>query len=118
MPKRKAAAVEVNDENERVSTLKNPNGTANSAVNDKTARKALKPRPNPPVKRQRQSAKGDKPSRKAKASKAQKEAEVDTPATTFAPLTTAASLPPEIWRSIGEMVNISFPSTQFRTTRK
>jgi hypothetical protein len=118
MPKRKVTAVEANDKNEWVSTLKTPGGPAISAANNKTARKALQPRPNPPAKRQRQSAKGDKPPRKAKASKAQKEAEVNTLATAFAPLAAAASLPPEIWRLIGEKVNISFPSTQFRITRK
>lgn len=118
MPKRKATAIEANNENERVSTLKTPGGPAIYAANDKIARKVLHSRPKPPAKRQRQSAKGDKPLRKAKASKAQKEAEVNTLATTSAPLATAASLPPEIWRLIGEMVNISFPSTQFRTARK
>jgi hypothetical protein len=118
MLKRKVTAIEANDENEGVSTLKTPGGPAISAANNKTGRKALQPRSNSPAKRQRQCAKGDKPSRKAKASKAQKEVEVNTLATTFPPLATAASLPPEIWRLIGEMVNISFPSTQFRTTRK
>jgi hypothetical protein len=118
MPKRKATAIEANDENERVSTLKTPGGPPISATNDKTARIALQPHPNPPAKRQRQSAKGDKPPRKAKASKTRKEAEVNTLATPFRPLVTVASLPPEIWKLIGEMVNISFPSTQFRTTRK
>jgi hypothetical protein len=118
MPKRKATAIEANDENERVSTLKTLGGSAISVANDKTARIALQPHPNPPAKRQRQSAKGDKPPRKAKASKARKEAEVNALATTFGPFVTVVSLPPEIWKLIGEMVNISFPSTQFKTTRK
>jgi hypothetical protein len=93
MQKRKRATIIMSDSNEESSALESKDGAL---------RGALQPLPNPPSKRPRKGSSkpsGDKPTSKSGKMKPAARAKISQATAT------ASSLPPEIWRLIGEKVN-------------
>lgn len=112
MRKRTAMQMDRLDEISSASTIAVPDVSDNT----EPARTPLQSLSNPPAKRHRpsrQTGKEDKLSHGL--SKAQKAAEVDAPSLVNKTEAAAPSLPPEIWRLIGEKVYASYQSKTTRT---
>jgi hypothetical protein len=105
MPRRKRTATIMGTSAE-ISGAGAEHGTAGS--DDVSSRAVLQSRPNPPAKRMRSSGQRDKEKPSSGSRKAQELLKVRPPAAAA-----AISLPPEIWRSIGQIVNSSHLRTRF-----